>query len=66
MRFSISIHLLICMSTILQSYCRGLKQPCNASEPDSESQWNKEFICKGINHNYSFSFNFFFLNCYND
>lgn len=59
MSFSISIRLLICMLVFLQSWCRGLKQPCNASRPDSRSQWNNEFVCKGINHNLSFSFEFF-------
>lgn len=61
MTFSLSIHLLICMSVFLQSCCRGLRPPCNASEPDSESQRNKEFVCKGINHNYSLSSVFFFF-----
>lgn len=62
MKFSISIHLLICMLVFLQLCCTGLQQPCNASKSDSGSQWNKEFVCKGIYHNFSSSFAFFYTN----
>jgi len=50
------------MVVFLQSCCRGLRQPCNASKTDSGSQWNNEFVCKGINHNFNFDNLFFYTN----